>query len=194
MKQLLLAATLILTAASAQAADWSVGSITVSDPFARATAGKAKAGGGFLMITNKGEADRLVAAHADVSATTELHTHIHEGNVMKMRQVEAIDVPANGEVALQPGGFHVMFMGLNGPLKKGETFPLELTFEKAGKVTVDVSIASIGAKTAPDMDHSKMDHSEMDHSTMDKADMKHDDMQQGDMEKHDHGKMDHSKN
>lgn len=166
MKHFLLAAALTLTAASAQAADWSVGSITLSDPFARATAGKAKAGGGFFMITNKGDADRLIAAKADVSAVTELHTHIHEGNVMKMRQVEAIDIPAHGTVALKPGGFHVMFMQLKGPLKEGEHFPLELTFEKAGKVTIDMAIAGVGAKMAPNMSHGDMSHGDMGHSNM----------------------------
>ncbi len=174
MKKIFLAVALTFTSAHVQAADWSVGAITVSNPFARATAGKAKAGGGYFMISNKGEADRLIAAHADVSAATELHTHIHEGNVMKMRQVEAIDVPAHGEVALKPGGFHVMFMQLKGPLKKGESFPLELSFEKAGKVTIDVPIAGVGAKMTSGMDHSKMEH--------------------GDMKKHDHGKMEKSKN
>ena len=169
MKKFLLAAALTLTAFSAQADEWSVGSITISDPFARASAGRAKAGGGFFTITNKGEADRLIAASADVGAKTELHTHIHEGDVMKMRQVEAIDVPAGGEVALKPGGLHVMFMQLKAPLKKGESFPLELTFEKAGTVTIEVPIAGVGAKKAHGMDH-------------------------GDMKKHDHKKMDHSKN
>ena len=61
---------------------------------------------------------------------TQLHTHIKDGEVMRMRQVEAIDVPAHGEVALKPGSYHVMFMKLKAPLKKGEKFPLELTFEK----------------------------------------------------------------
>ena len=181
MKNLLLAAALTLTAFSAQAADWTVGTITISDPFARASAGKAKAGGGFFTITNKGDADRLIAAKADVSAKTELHTHIHEGNVMKMREVEAIDVPANGEVMLKPGGLHVMFMQLKGPLKKGESFPLELTFEKAGKVTIEVPIAGVGAK---------MSH-HMDHGDMKKDDPKHDHHGHGHK---DHKKMDHSKN
>lgn len=156
----------------ALAADVKVGDITVSDAFARATAGKAKAGGGFLKIKNAGAADRLISASSGVAARTELHTHIKDGDVMRMRKVEGIDVPANGEVALKPGGFHVMFMKLHGPLKKGEKFPLELTFEKAGKVTIDVNIGGVGAMK---MDHSKMDHSHGDHAHGDmKKDMKMD--------------------
>ncbi|SNY92847.1 hypothetical protein SAMN04515647_3113 [Cohaesibacter sp. ES.047] len=157
MKKLLLAALLAATSVTvAQAADYELGTLTISNPFARASAGMASAGGGFFSIENAGEADRLIAAHADVGAVTELHTHIREGDVMKMRQVEAIEVPANGSVELKPGSYHVMFMKLKEPLKKGETFPLELTFEKAGKVTIDVEVAGIGAKMAPGMDHSKM--------------------------------------
>lgn len=82
---------------------------------------------------------------------TQLHTHIKDGEVMRMRQVEAIDVPAHGEVALKPGSYHVMFMKLKAPLKKGEKFPLELTFEKAGKVTIEMPVAGVGAKMAPKM-------------------------------------------
>ena len=153
-----------LVASPAVAGDAKLGDLSISGAFARATAGKAKAGGGFLMIKNAGEADRLVAASAAVSKKTELHTHIMDGDVMRMREVEGgIEVPANGMVALKPGSFHVMFMGLKAPLKKGEKFPLELTFEKAGKVTVDVDIAGVGAKMAPGMDHSKMDHGKHEH-------------------------------
>ena len=70
---------------AAQAEEWKVGSITISAPFARASAGMANAGGGFMQISNEGEADRLIAASADVGHMTELHTHIKEGDVMRMR-------------------------------------------------------------------------------------------------------------
>nr|WP_319516541.1 copper chaperone PCu(A)C [uncultured Cohaesibacter sp.] len=152
MKKLIIGAMVMgLSCLAAEAAEWKVGDITVSAPFARASAGMANAGGGFMQITNEGDADRLIAASADVGKMTELHTHIKDGDVMRMRQVDAIDVPAHGEVALKPGSYHVMFMKLKAPLKKGETFPLELTFEKAGKVTIEVPVAGIGAKAAPKM-------------------------------------------
>ena len=166
MKKYLVAGLFTLASICAvQAEEWSAGSITISDPFARASAGRATAGGGFFKITNSGEADRLVAASADVGAKTELHTHIREGDVMKMREVEAIDVPANGSVELKPGSFHVMFMKLKGPLTEGSSFPLELTFEKAGKLTIEVPVAKVGSKMAPEMKH---DHSGHDHGKMDK--------------------------
>ncbi|MCW8970600.1 MAG: copper chaperone PCu(A)C [Rhodospirillales bacterium] len=127
----------------------SAGDIMVKDPWARASAGMARAGAAFMVLMNKsGAADQLVDAKADISAKVELHTHIMEEGVMKMRQVPAIDVPANGMAALQPGGDHVMFMGLNAPLKEGDTFPLTLVFKNAGEVTVDVTVKTAGAMGA----------------------------------------------
>ena len=121
------------------------GDIAVQDPWARASAGMARAGAAFMTIENQGQADRLVAASADVSATVELHTHIQDGDVMRMRRVDAIDVPADGMVHLKPGGLHVMFIGLKAPLGEGTTFPLTLRFEKAGEMTVQVPVKKAGA-------------------------------------------------
>ena len=138
-----------LSCFTANADDWKVGAITISEPFARASVGMAKSGGGFFQINNDGESDRLLSAHSDVGGMTELHTHIKDGDVMRMRQVKAIDVPAHASVSLKPGGYHVMFMKLKAPLKEGASFPLELTFEKSGKVTIEMPVAGIGAKEAP---------------------------------------------
>lgn len=121
--------------ASAFAAD-----IDVNNPWARASAGMARAGAAFMEIRNSGATDRLVAATADVSETVELHTHIREGEIMRMRRVDAIDLPAGETVRLEPGGLHVMFLGLHAPLEEGQRFPLTLTFETAGDVTIDVEI------------------------------------------------------
>ncbi|CAN0507983.1 unnamed protein product, partial [Discosporangium mesarthrocarpum] len=82
---------------------------------------------------------------SDVSARTELHTHINDNGVMRMRHVKGVNLPAGGEVAFKPGGYHIMFIGLHKPLKKGERFPVTLIFEKAGKQTVEVNVMSVGA-------------------------------------------------
>ena len=126
--------------ASAFAAD-----IDINDPWARASAGMARAGAAFMEIRNTGGADRLVAASADVSETVELHTHIQDGEIMRMRRVDAIDLPAGETVRLEPGGLHVMFLGLHAPLEEGQRFPLTLTFETAGDVTIDVEIKNAAA-------------------------------------------------
>ncbi|MBW7851567.1 MAG: copper chaperone PCu(A)C [Rhodospirillales bacterium] len=139
-------AMILAAAAPALAGDAKVGDIAITGAWARASAGPVPNGAAFMAIANNGkEADKLMAADADVAKAAELHTHIHDGGVMKMRQVPAIDLPAGQTVMLQPGGFHVMFMGLKEPLKEGATFPLTLTFERAGKVTLDVAVGGPGA-------------------------------------------------
>jgi copper(I)-binding protein len=125
------------------------GDIAVTDPFARASAGPAKVGAAFMTLKNSGAADdALVAAESPVAARAELHTHIKDGDVMRMRQVPSIDVPARGSVSLQPGGLHIMLIDLKEPLKQGESFPLKLTFAKAGTLTVQVPVKS-PAEMAP---------------------------------------------
>src|SRR5512132_4333375 len=76
----------------------------------------------------------------------ELHAHTSYGDVMRMRQVSLIDVPAGESVDLQPGGLHIMLIDLKEPLKQGETFPLTLTFAKAGTMTVQVPVKSPGGR------------------------------------------------
>ncbi len=123
---------------------YTVGDLTITAPWARASAGMARAGAAFMTIENVGPDDRLVAASADVSARIELHTHIMSADgVMQMREVEGgIEISANGETRLEPGGLHVMFMGLEAPFVEGTRFPLTLTFEQAGEVTVEVEVLS----------------------------------------------------
>lgn len=117
----------------------------VSDAWARASPGAVKNGAAFMTLKSHGEADRLVSASAPVSAVVELHTHINDNGVMRMRQISGIDLPAGETVILKPGGLHVMLIGLKAPLMEGESFPLTLTFEKTGSFTVQVPIKKVGA-------------------------------------------------
>jgi periplasmic copper chaperone A len=118
----------------------------VQEPWSRASAGMAKAGAAFMTVMNHGSADdRLISASASISERVELHTHIMEGNIMRMRQVPHIDLPKGEAVVLKPGGLHVMFMNLKAPLKEGGHFPLTLNFEKSGSVTVKVMIKGAAA-------------------------------------------------
>lgn len=115
--------------------------VRVEGPWARATAAPNGAGAAFMTIVNDGAADKLIKAASPVAEVTELHTHLHEGGVMRMREVPAIDVAARSATRLAPGGLHVMLIGLKqGQLKEGESFPLTLTFEKAGTVIVTVPV------------------------------------------------------
>lgn len=120
------------------------GPIVVDSAWARETTPSAKAGGVFVSISNHGEAaDRLIAGSSEAAGRVELHTHIMEGEVMKMRQVQAIDLPAGEVVALEPGGFHVMLIDLVEPLREDDTIPLTLTFEQAGDIDIEVQVMDI---------------------------------------------------
>lgn len=120
-------------------------SLIVSDAFVRATPKASKVGAGYATIRSTGQADRLVAFRSPVSTRPELHTHINDGGIMRMRQVEAIEVPAGGEVVLQPGGLHMMFMGLSAPLVEGETVEVVLVFEKAGEIAMTMPVKGMRA-------------------------------------------------
>jgi periplasmic copper chaperone A len=124
------------------------GGISVDDPFARASAGMAKVGAAFMTLQNAGSDDKLVSATSPVAGHVELHGHIKDGDVMRMRSVESIDVPAGGSVQLAPGGLHLMLIDLKDPLKQGQTFPLTLTFAKAGAMTIEVPVKA-PAEIAP---------------------------------------------
>lgn len=122
--------------------------LVISDGFSRASPKMAKAGVGFLTITSKGEADRLVGFTSPACNRPELHTHIHDNGVMRMRQVEAIEVPAGGTVKLEPGSLHLMCIDLVGQLKEGEAIEATLNFEKAGEIMVKLPIKGPGAMMA----------------------------------------------
>ncbi len=103
-------------------------------------------GGVFLTLRNAGaQPDKLVSVNSPVCKSAELHTTIKDGDVMRMRPVPSIDVPAGGSAELRPGGLHVMLIGLSQPLVQGSKIPLSLTFERAGTVTVEVVVEAAGA-------------------------------------------------
>jgi copper(I)-binding protein len=148
----LIAVVMVLSAFTSQAHSFKLGAIDIGHPWARPTAAGQKAGGGYLKLTNAGGADRLVSASSEVADSVELHSMSMDGNVMRMRQVAGIDLPAGQTVELKPGGFHIMFMGLKAPLKEGSKFPVKLKFEKAGEVVVEVKVEQPKA-AAPEHKH-----------------------------------------
>ena len=141
-----LLALLIATLAVAQAHDYELGALSVAHPWARASAGAAPTGAAYLTLRNDGaEADRLVGVETPAAERAELHTHLHEDGVMKMRRVEGgIALPAGESVALAPGGLHVMLFGLAAPLEEGTRFPMTLVFKKAGRLAVEIQVEPIG--------------------------------------------------
>jgi copper(I)-binding protein len=139
------AALLALASVVAGAHEYMAGAIKIDHPYARSTAAGQPTGGGFMTFVNGGGADRLVSASAAVSESVELHEMKMDGNVMKMRQVDGIELGGGKTVELKPGGYHVMFVGLKAPLKAGASFAMKLKFEKAGEVTVEVKVEAPGA-------------------------------------------------
>lgn len=140
----------LLAAPAAFAHDFTVGDLTVDHPWARATPHGVKVAGGFLTVVNKGgAADRLISVTAEIAEHAEIHEITMKDGVMTMRPLtDGLAVPAGGEVALKPGGNHLMFVGLKRMLKKGESFAGTLTFEKAGTVEVTFTVEAIGAGSA----------------------------------------------
>lgn len=137
---------LALLAGPVMAQDAKLGDLVVVAPWARATIGQVKNGAAYLTVANHGAAaDRLLAVSTPVAAQAELHGHTMQDGVMKMRPVEAIEIGPMQATALQPGGHHVMLMGLENPLVEGATFLLTLTFETAGSLEVEVRVQGIAA-------------------------------------------------
>lgn len=158
MRIWLLTAALVLSlGGAAQAHEYKLGDLLVDHPWARASIGQAPNGAAYMTITTEGqETDRLVGVESDAANRVELHTHLMDNGVMKMRPVEAIEIAPGEPTLLQPGGLHVMLMGLKAPLRLGESFPMTLVFERAGRVEVEVKIEEATKTTAPtgkDHDH-----------------------------------------
>ena len=119
--------------------------VAIEAPWTRA-AGQGGQGVGYLTIRSTGAADRLIGASSPAATRLELHTVQRDGEVMRMRQVDAIAVPASGAVTLQPGGLHLMLIGLTRPLVAGETVPVTLRFERAGEVEATLAVQAAGAR------------------------------------------------
>jgi copper(I)-binding protein len=140
-RRALLAVGALLWAAGTVAGETRSPAIDVHHPWARPTVSGQQAGGGFLRIDNRtGVADRLLSARSPAAERVELHAMSMDGDVMRMRQIDGIDLPPGQSVELKPGGLHLMFMGLKQPLKAGARFSLTLRFEKAGEVPVTVQV------------------------------------------------------
>ena len=143
-------------AATASAGDVKAGSLTIEQPWVRATIGDSADSAAYMKIENAGDQpDRLVAVKTDAAEDAMLHESRMEDGVMKMVHLpDGIEIPAHGAAELKPLGMHVMLMGLKQPLKEGGRLPLTLTFATAGEVKVDAVVAKHApAGEAPDHKH-----------------------------------------
>lgn len=157
LTQFTLAALLTAGSVVAFATEFKLGSLMVERPWARVTVADRPAAGYMDVHNMGGEADRIVSASSPMAERVELHTHIVEDNVVKMRPVDAIDVPAKGRVELAPGGLHLMIFGLKHHAKPGDMIPVTVVFEKAGSLDLRLEVRKAG--------HKKMDGDHTGHSS-----------------------------
>ena len=151
VSRIAIAATLLVAgAAHAQ--------VTVQDAWVRATVPQQQATGAFMRLTAAQDA-RLVSASSPVAGVTEVHEMKLVDNVMKMRPLPALDLPAGQAVELKPGGYHIMLLDLKQPVAQGSTVPLTLVFEaKDGQRTtqeLQAPVRAVSATAAPAMGHGK---------------------------------------
>lgn len=141
-----------LLAAPVAAHEYKLGTLDIGHPWSRATLPGAKVAAGYLTIKNSGsEPDRLVSVSAGISGKGEIHEMAVTEGVMTMRPLaNGLEIPAGGEVKLEPGSYHLMFKELNAPAVEGVKFPGTLTFEKAGTVDVEFAVEKAGGEA----DHS----------------------------------------
>lgn len=166
-----IATALLIACAAVPAAlahDYEAGTLTVMHPWARASAGAAKTGAVYFIIQNHGSTpERLLGASTDRAASAELHTHVTDNDIVKMRAMDAIEVAPGETLRLAPGRLHVMLMGLVSPLVEHDSFPMTLRFEHAGDIEVEVIVEGVATMQSVDHDDAgghEMDH-EMDHMT-----------------------------
>ena len=146
----LLTATLCVSSiptGSAIAADYSIGTLRIANPWTRATPKGASVAGGYMTITNGGSvSDRLVGGMVAVAGRFEVHRMVIEEGVARMRPVVGgLRIEPGETVELKPGSTHVMLMGLKQALQAGQNIKGTLEFEKAGKVDIEYAVEAIGA-------------------------------------------------
>jgi copper(I)-binding protein len=150
IKQFLAVVSAALLAGAVHAAGYRAGNISISDPHARPTVPGQPGGAAYLTLENTGgSADRLVSVSSPVAQSAEIHTMRMDGDIMRMREAGELPLAPAAKVEMKPGmGYHIMLNGLKQPLQQGTTFPMTLTFEKAGKLEVPVMVDGKDAKPA----------------------------------------------
>lgn len=149
MRKLILFAALLLPMAL-----FAGDEIQFGDPHIKLVPAGAKNTGGFVVIKNAtGKDVKVVRAEANISAVVELHTHVNEGGVMKMRPVPSFTVPAKGELVLKPGSYHIMFINLKRDLKEGEKIPVTIHLEGGAKNTLEFVVRKITPPAQPAHGH-----------------------------------------
>lgn len=118
----------------------SAGTIAITAATLRPPPGGRDVTAAYLVVTSTGGADRLIGARSPEAASIELHTHTHAGGMMRMEEVNAVDIPAGATVAFEPGGLHLMLFGVTAAASGAGPVPVTLRFETAGEITVPFAV------------------------------------------------------
>ncbi len=152
MKQISLLAMALLFSSTVFAA--AADQVSVQDPYVRLAPPNAPATGAFMVIRNNGDKDiKLLKADNPVSRVTELHNHINDGGVMRMRPVSSIEIKAKGEAVLKPGSLHVMLIDLKSALKEGDNVAITLSFDDGSSKQVEAKVVRPQPMAMPAMEH-----------------------------------------
>jgi len=143
-------------------------SIKIEDPHVRLVPPGTPNTGAFMVIKNTGNTDhKVVKAESPVSKVVELHNHINDNGVMRMRPVEGIELKAKGEAVLKPGSLHIMLIGLKQDLKEGEVVPITLKLDDGSSTKIEAPVRKIQVQAAKPAEEAApaghMDHSHMKH-------------------------------
>lgn len=142
MKKLIAAIVTVWAVASPALAEESV---RVFNAWARASVLASRPGAAYVTIESVSD-DTLIGASTPVAKRVMIHAVEKDGDVSRMKHVETLELPAGERITLAPGGMHLMLMGLQDKLSEGTTFPMTLSFENAGEITVEVSVLGIAAE------------------------------------------------
>ena|ERR1700731_868364 len=158
MLQVVLTLGLILNAPWSHSQSFATGHMTIEHPWARATAKGTSTGVVYLTIVNNGStSDKLISVASAVTTSAQVHENkVDADGMMEMSPIDRVDIPAHARVDLKPTALHVMLLDLKNPLTYKSTFPMTLSFEKAGTIKVIVTVEKAGAMTFDSMDGMKM--------------------------------------
>ncbi|WP_234497730.1 copper chaperone PCu(A)C [Vibrio maritimus] len=146
--------TILLTALALAPLSAANAAIDVNDAYARTTPPNATTSAVFGTIENtSNEVRTIVSATSQASSVVELHDVIKDGDVMKMRQIKSIEIPANGKTVLKPGSLHIMLLDVNQPMKEGETINVELSFANGEVKVLNVPVKKVMSGMKHNHDH-----------------------------------------
>jgi copper(I)-binding protein len=156
LKKLIVLAALLLPVGFAHAHEYKASELEIAHPWSQELPPNAPTVAAYFVIENPGKTDdRLLGVDSPISGEAQLHEHVMQGDLMKMQQVPNVVIPAGGKVTFAPMAYHVMLLDLKDRslLSDGKRFPLILHFEKAGNVTVEVSVQKKPAQATQAHDH-----------------------------------------